>query len=85
MPWYKFKPGGAPPNVGDPNQYISTGSTPPNCPTPKLFLCAIQAADNMGKPIITTALILEIANALQRTTDSTNVKLCSTNPCPCTA
>ncbi|MGJ1322848.1 hypothetical protein ACR780_09175 [Sphingobacterium faecium] len=73
MPWYSYIPGRT--NVCDPNNYTPVGSNPPNCPTSKLFLCAIQANDNSGHPIITCALICEIANALENRTESTNVKL----------
>lgn len=75
MPWYSFTPGAATPNIGDANQYTFAGSTPPSCPSPNEQLCGLQAADNMGQPIITSALVLEIANALQRQTESSNVTL----------
>lgn len=68
MPWYQF--------TGDPsNPYTLIGNTPPNCPSPKIHLCAIQAADNLGQPIITYQLTLEIVAALNNSTDSTNVRL----------
>ncbi len=76
MPWYQFTPPALfPQDVSNPNQYTLVGSTPPSCPSPKQQLCAIQANDNLTKPILTDALIIEIANALQRQTESTNVLL----------
>ncbi|WP_400261335.1 hypothetical protein ACFX5U_15585 [Sphingobacterium sp. SG20118] len=76
MPWYVYNAGGT--NVSNPNNYILIGSTAPTCTSPKLFLCAIQANDNMGWPTVTNALILEIANAVNNVTESTNVKLRAT-------
>jgi hypothetical protein len=66
MPWYIFIP---------PNFWIIVGSLPPSCPFPKNYLCALQANDNSGQPIITLALQIEIANAVNNRTESTNVKL----------
>lgn len=75
MPWYQFN-GSTVDNIGDPNQYSLVGSEPPSCPNPNDFLCAIQATDNNSKPTLTDInLIIEIANALQRRTESTNVLL----------
>ncbi|MNW00603.1 hypothetical protein D3C71_1961210 [compost metagenome] len=61
--------------MGNPNNYTNVGNTPPNCPLPNNFLCAIQASDNAGAPTLTAALILEIANAVNSRTESTNVLL----------
>ncbi|MNL47468.1 hypothetical protein D3C87_1702590 [compost metagenome] len=72
MPWYKYNGGG----IGNPNNFTLFGSTPPSCPDPNNRLCAIQAADNMGHPIITTALVLEISNAVNNRIETTNVLLC---------
>lgn len=76
MPWYSFIPIDTfPHNTTDPNNYQLVGILPPNCPTPKSHLCAIQAADNSGLPIITTALTAEMADALNNSFESTNVLL----------
>ncbi|MNL55490.1 hypothetical protein D3C87_1789090 [compost metagenome] len=75
MPWYLYTPVTIPPDVCNPNNYTLVGSIPPNCPNPNNFLCAIQANDNLGKPIITFALICEIANAVNNRTETTNVLL----------
>lgn len=76
MPWYSFTPiGSAPFDAGDPNNYTLVGTNPPTCPSPKLHLCAIQANDNLTKPILTTSLGFEIANALNNNTETTNVLL----------
>lgn len=77
MPWYLFCPTGIIPpyDVCDPNNYIIVGTTPPTCPNPNNFLCAIQAMDNQGRPIITCALRCEIANAVNNRIDTTNVML----------
>ncbi|MEJ5145365.1 hypothetical protein [Sphingobacterium sp. MYb388] len=72
MPWYKYNGG----DIGNPNNYTNVGNTPPSCPNPNIRLCAIQAADNMGQPIITAALIMEISNALNNRVETTNVLLC---------
>lgn len=74
MPWYQYTPFGFG-DVCNPNNYTLVGSTPPSCPNPNNFLCAIQASDNNQKPIITCPLICEIANALNTRTESTNVLL----------
>lgn len=75
MPWYEYTPVPATPSVGDSNNYTLIGSTPPSCPNPNNFFCAIQANDNMSKPILTLALITEIANAVNSRTETTNVLL----------
>jgi hypothetical protein len=72
MPWYKYN-GGDP---GNPNNFDLIGSTPPSCPSPNNRLCAIQASDNMGQPIITAALVAEIASAVNNRMETTNVLLC---------
>jgi len=77
MPWYKFTPPGmGTPDVGDSSQYTLVGSNPPTC-IGNQKLCAIQAMDNMTQPILTFALVCEIANALNLRTNSTNVLLCN--------
>lgn len=75
MPWYQFTPAGSPRNPADPNSYTLVGSTPPSCPNPNNFTCAIQANDNSGQPIITAALQVELLIALENRTESTNVLL----------
>ncbi|NJI74041.1 hypothetical protein HCX49_12590 [Sphingobacterium kitahiroshimense] len=76
MPWYVYNPVDSfPHNPCSPNNYVLIGTTPPSCPAPNNFLCAIQASDNMGSPIITAALCQEIALALQNRIDTTNVLL----------
>lgn len=76
MPWYSFNPlGGFPFDVSDPNNYTLVGIFPPNCPDPNLHLCAIQAVNIGGRPLITCALICEIANALNNNLETTNVLL----------
>lgn len=73
MPWYLYDPGAT--DVTDPNNYGPPLIIPPNCPTPKRYLCAIQANDNSGSPVILIVLVNEIANALNNGSESTNVKL----------
>lgn len=73
MPWYVYDAGAT--DVTDPNNYGPPLSTPPSCPSPKIYLCAIQAADNSGSPVILIVLQAEIANALNNKAESTNVKL----------
>ncbi|UZJ63249.1 hypothetical protein OKW96_12045 [Sphingobacterium sp. KU25419] len=75
MPWYQFTPPGLPKDPSDPNQYTLVGNTPAACPGINLRLCSIQANDNMGHPIITVALISEIALALENKTTTVNVFL----------
>jgi hypothetical protein len=76
MPWYIFNPiDSFPHNACDPNNYDLIGINPPNCPSPNLRLCAIQAYDNFGVPIITQALCAEIATAVINQTETTNVVL----------
>lgn len=75
MPWYSYTPITIPADVCNPNNYTLVGIIPPNCPNPNNFLCAIQAVDNMTKPILTTALICEIANAVNNRTETVNVLL----------
>ncbi|MEJ5145361.1 hypothetical protein [Sphingobacterium sp. MYb388] len=72
MPWYSYNNPGS---IGDPNSYNLEGNTPPSCPNPNNFICAIQANDNLGKPILTFGLVVAIADALQTRTESTNVLL----------
>lgn len=71
MPWYQYNGG----DICNPNSYTLVGSTPTSCPSTNIHLCAIQASDNMGLPIITFGLVCQIANALQTSTESTNVLL----------
>jgi len=81
MPWYKFTPGGATPNPSNRNQYTlyGGGGFPPSCPG-NIRICAIQAMDSGGLPILTTALLNEIIQALENRNDSTNVLLKDTCP-----
>jgi hypothetical protein len=76
MPWYLYTPGLVP-NISDPNQYGPPLAIPPNCPSPKNYLCAIQATDNSGHPWLlgNITLFIEIANALNTRMESVNVKL----------
>lgn len=77
MPWYVYDAGAT--DVTDPNNYGPPLAFPPSCSGLKIFLCAIQAIDNLGKPLLTLIqLIIEIANALNNRMDSTNVKLRAT-------
>ncbi len=76
MPWYLFNPIDTfPHNTVDPNNYDPIGSIPPSCPNPNTKLCAIQANDNLGNPIITLALAGEMASAINNNFESTNVLL----------
>ncbi|MFD2904871.1 hypothetical protein [Sphingobacterium anhuiense] len=75
MPWYQF----IPPGIGtedpsDPNQYTLVGMSPPTC-LGGCKVCAIQAMDNMGKPIFTIPLYREIIRAQHNGTASANVLL----------
>ncbi|QQD16041.1 hypothetical protein [Sphingobacterium sp. UDSM-2020] len=74
MPWYSFTPTLNPSEPANPNEYTLLGAVP-SCPGNNNFLCAIQANDNMGQPIIDAALLAEISLALQNRIDRTNVKL----------
>lgn len=76
MPWYSYSPADSFPY--DPAflpSYTNVGLNPPSCPSPNDHLCSIQANDLGGAPIITTALALEMARALNNRVDTTNVKL----------
>lgn len=73
MPWYIYTLING--DICDVNNYTLYGPTAPLCGTPKLHLCAIQANDNMGRPILTSVIVCEIASALQNKTESTNVRL----------
>ncbi|MEN5232880.1 hypothetical protein [Sphingobacterium faecium] len=76
MPWYSFTPVSiATGDPSDPNQYTLIGSIPPSCPSPNSNLCAIQASDNLGLPILTLPLLIEMANALENVTETSNVLL----------
>lgn len=82
MPWYLFCPiDPYPHNICDPNNYINVGTVPPNCPNPNIYLCAIQAKDNAGKPIITPKLCNEIVMALNNRIESAHVLLRPTIHC----
>lgn len=85
MPWYKYQPpwNCTSCNPCDPNNYALIGNMPPVCLSPKIYVCAIQAADNMGKPIIPPILCIEILNAINTRTESANVKLEPIDRCPC--
>jgi hypothetical protein len=75
MPWYVYNPGAT--NVSDPNNYGPPLTTAPACPGANEYLCAIQANDNLGHPILAgqIALFIEMANSLNSRTDGINVKL----------
>ena len=75
MPWYSYTPTTLLSNVCDPNNYTLVGVLPPACPSPKRRLCAVQAVDNMGRPILTPALLCEIASAMQNSLEGVNVRL----------
>ena len=75
MPWFIYTPLTIPGNPTDPNHYTLTGMTPPSCPDPNNFLCAIQTINNFGQPILTAALICEINAAIENRTESVNVLL----------
>ncbi len=74
MPWYVYNSAAS--DVSNPNNYGSPQIPAPSCPGDNNFLCAIQATDNMGDPDLTDVnLIIEIANAVNNRTETTNVKL----------
>lgn len=76
MPWFVFCPlGSVPYDICDPNNYVLVGSTPPICPSPKIYLCAIQAANNIGQPLLTFPLLCEIATAVNNRVETVNVLL----------
>ncbi len=75
MPWYSYTPITFPGNICDPNNYTLLGIFPPVCPSPKVRLCAIQALDSFGQPILTPALFCEIATAMQNRMEGVNVLL----------
>lgn len=75
MPWYYYTPAGPPYNPCDPNQYTLVVGLPPGCPGANNYMCALQAVDSAGQPIITPDLCAEVATALQGRIDTTNVKL----------
>nr|WP_315398923.1 hypothetical protein [uncultured Sphingobacterium sp.] len=76
MPWYVFNPSGPSPHpIGNMAFYDAPQILPPDCPGPKISLCAIHAEDNQGEPIITTDLALEIVTALSNKEESANVRL----------
>lgn len=75
MPWYSFTPPWINGNICDPNNYTLITILPPSCPGANNLLCAIQALDNMGKPVLTPALICEIGSSLQNRIAGVNVLL----------
>lgn len=76
MPWYEYIPVDSfPHDPGHLPSYTNVGGSPPTCPSPNDYLCAVQASDNGGKPILTSALYQEMARALNNRVDTTNVKL----------
>lgn len=75
MPWYLFTPTSTPRQTSNPNEYTLVTGNPPLCPGANNFLCAIQAIDNLGQPIIPYLLLAEISDALENRIDTTNVKL----------
>ncbi|NJI74038.1 hypothetical protein HCX49_12575 [Sphingobacterium kitahiroshimense] len=74
MPWYIYNSG----STGSSCNFTITTTPPTNYPGPKIFLCEIQAADNNQKPILTSELILEIADAVNSRAESANVLLRAT-------
>lgn len=72
--WFYYIAG----SLGNPSSYDIASGTP-NCPNPNNQLCAIfaeiQFIDGIQRPIITPALLTEIANALNTKTESANVLL----------
>lgn len=75
MPWYSFTPSGLNGDVCNPNNYTLLTTLPPTCPGSNNVLCAIQAIDNMGKPVITPSLMCEIGSTLQNGVAGINVLL----------
>lgn len=66
---------GTPGSPQDPNAYTLAGGTP-TCGSTKNQICYIIAADNgLGKPVIDTPLLGQIAASLNVRADSTNVFL----------
>lgn len=75
MPWYLYISNTFPIDICNPNNYLLVGNSPPICPYPKQRLCAIQASDSLGLPIINTTLICQIANAVHNNLENVNVLL----------
>ncbi|MEI2273054.1 hypothetical protein OHD16_12965 [Sphingobacterium sp. ML3W] len=71
MSWFSFT--GSDPS--QPSHYTLVGDTPPSCATPTEQMCALQAANSAGSPVITDALKNEIINSLQNQVNGTNVRL----------
>ncbi|UIR57396.1 hypothetical protein LZQ00_06150 [Sphingobacterium sp. SRCM116780] len=76
MPWYPYLPTGTPPySVINTNYFGPPQAYPPACAPPHDFLCAIQATDSSGQPVITFALLEEMEFAINNRIETTNVKL----------
>ncbi|MEN5055155.1 hypothetical protein [Sphingobacterium kitahiroshimense] len=71
MSWFSLDSNGNPIN---PNDY-QLESTPPTGCNGSDQICAVQATDNAGKPVLSPALKDEMITALHDRTPSTNVKL----------
>lgn len=78
MPWYYYTPPGPPYDNCNDTHFTLVVGLPPGCPGANNYLCAIQAIDSAGLPIITTDLCTQIATALRDRVDTTNVKLKAT-------
>ncbi|ERJ58985.1 hypothetical protein SAMN05660841_04276 [Sphingobacterium nematocida] len=65
-------------NPADPADYTKYGSSAPSdCSAPRQQLCAIQADDDGGgnEPVLDNAILLEMVQALQNQSNTTNVFL----------
>ena len=71
MAWFSYT--GTDPS--NPAHYSAPSSTPPSCTSPTQQMCALQADDDGGEPIITDTLKDEIINSLQNQVNGPNVKL----------
>jgi hypothetical protein len=70
MAWFQLEPAGSP---TDPQDY-TLEPNPTGCIGTDQ-ICAVQATDNAGHPVLSAALKDEMINALHNRTASTNVKL----------
>lgn len=70
MAWFRLN-SGSPTN---PNNYTLESGTPTDCIGTNQ-ICAVQAADNAGKPVLSPALKDQMIDALHFNTPSTNVQL----------
>ncbi|NJI73196.1 hypothetical protein HCX49_08260 [Sphingobacterium kitahiroshimense] len=62
-------------NPTQPSNYQLVGSTPPPGCSGTNQICAIQATDNAGQPVLSAALKDEMILALHNRNASTNVQL----------